>query len=310
MSMHYDFTRTNTFHDNNICIFVHSVCEDDRYKDRQLIEAFTSLSEQPPFILTARQLFKLANNCIKLCPSQTFNRLLPREEGTNNKIAKVANGQNKNNLYSEKKKKVAAHLTFLQKINFCPFYGWVIVSVNSTGPQGGGGGVGVGGGAGIYCNRPWSLAPLLLYVCWSVSGENKPWSVTPISTQLLTSCVVTPLPGSDAVISQLASGAEALPLKKTKKKKTKQNKKNQKKMQGPILLFPLTVQCAQYAGCYFGKPRVRAVTWHWQRQTGGKCRYCGRASRGDRDREREALNVDRYHMIEWDREQLKVAAWA
>lgn len=126
-------------------------------------------------------------------------RLLPHKEDPNNEVAKEANSQNK------KKASTAAHLTFLQKINFCPFFAWVTVSVNSTGHR-------EGGWAGIYCNRPWSLALLLLSYCWSASSENKPWSVTPISTRMLDLCAMTLLPGSDVDICLLACSNKDLPF--------------------------------------------------------------------------------------------------
>lgn len=79
-----------------------------------------------------------------------------------------------------KTKKLSAHLNFSQKINFCPFYSWVIVSVNSANPRGGGAGAvqrRAGGFAAIYCSRPWSLAPLLLSARWfSISGKQAPVS--------------------------------------------------------------------------------------------------------------------------------------
>lgn len=114
------------------------------------------------------------------------------------KQQKAASSQNTNNLYSEGKKE-PTHSTFMQKISFCPVYGWVIVSVGSTGPSRRG-----GSGGGIYCNGPWSLAPHFVFACRSVSGKNKPSSLTPVSTEAPTCCAVTPLPGSDAGLNQLA----------------------------------------------------------------------------------------------------------
>lgn len=172
------------------------------------MQTLTSQPYQPPFILTSRQLFKWGKTASRYHTPP--NWIQPGEEGTNNKIAKVANGQNKNNLYSEKESgrsfNLFAENQFLSILwlshCFCQFHRPLREE---------GAGVGVGGGAGNYCNRPWSLTPLLLSACQSASGKNKPRSVTPISTRALTRCAVTPLPGSDAGISQLASGGGALP---------------------------------------------------------------------------------------------------
>lgn len=101
----------------------------------------------------------------------------PREEGTNNKKAKVANGQNKNNLYSEKQS-APAHLTFLPKINFCPFYSWVNVS-KSTGSQGGGAGVG-----GLLVFTETGPDPLLHFFCPPIGQPEKKFPVqSPMFTQ-------------------------------------------------------------------------------------------------------------------------------
>lgn len=95
----------------------------------------------------------------KVRPSQTLTSTSAREESTDDKTAKTARSQNKNNLYGEGRR--PCHLTFMQKINFWPFHSWVIVFVSPTSPS---------GSSGIYWNRLWSVALLLR----SASGEKKP----------------------------------------------------------------------------------------------------------------------------------------
>lgn len=178
------------------------------------------------FILIDRKLFKLRGGSKRTLTTNFLlrYRLLPHKEDPNNEVAKEANSQNKKSIYCCTFN-LSAENQFLSILClshcFCQFHR----------PQG-------GGWAGIYCNRPWSLALLLLSYCWSASSENKPWSVTPISTRMLDLCAMTLLPGSDADICQLACSNKDLPFFEGGEK------------------FPPTT-----AYCYFSKQRLRGVTW-------------------------------------------------
>lgn len=144
-----------------------------------------------------------------------------RKKYTTNKEEKVAHSQNNNKHWSEKRGACSFNLSSQKKkINFCPFYSWLIVSVRATGPAGGSGSSGHVGVGDNYCYKVWFLTPLLLSACWSTTGKNKPRSVTPASTQLLPHCAVTTLPGSDVSISQLALGFHKNNLNKKTKTKT------------------------------------------------------------------------------------------